>query len=162
MMTIFPQITQDGLSKACFITLSFLSTSPVAFTVHFTADDWRDGIALGADHILQFDSVVTNIGNGYNSRTGIFTAPVAGVYAFFLTEMAPDNHGELHLAITKEDQVLDETWAPGSADPDDQGSSSLVTTLLAAGDQVWVSHLHGDAVRGSYWTIFTGFLLQAQ
>ncbi|XP_062618119.1 complement C1q-like protein 2 [Saccostrea cucullata] len=33
-------------------------------------------------HILVFDNVVTNFGNGYNGVDGIFTAPKDGVYVF--------------------------------------------------------------------------------
>ena len=85
---------------------------PVAFTVHFSADDVGDGIALSSTNpVLQFDSVVTNIGDGYDPHTGIFTAPAAGTYAFFLTEMAPNSHGALNLDIMSRQQVLDETWS---------------------------------------------------
>lgn len=31
---------------------------------------------------LVFDVVIQNIGNGYNPRTGVYTAPTAGEYVF--------------------------------------------------------------------------------
>ncbi|XP_056015752.1 uncharacterized protein LOC125673559 [Ostrea edulis] len=37
---------------------------------------------LSKDHTIKFDSIVTNIGNHYNSHTGTFTAPQHGVYVF--------------------------------------------------------------------------------
>ena len=118
------------------------------------------GVALGQHSTLQFDAVVTNIGQGYDPATGLFTAPVSGVYSFFLSAMSPNSHEDLMLAIVKEGNVLDLTYGEGSTDVNDQGSS-LVTTHLATGQQVWVRQNGGDSVRGSYWTVFTGYLLQA-
>jgi hypothetical protein len=61
----------------------------VAFTVTFSHDDSDDGIPLGPHQTLKFDRVVTNAGNGYDPTTGLFTAPVAGYYAFYLFIMEP-------------------------------------------------------------------------
>ena len=133
----------------------------VAFTAVFSTDEGDDGISLGTHSILQFDRAVTNIGNGYNPQTGIFTAPLTGAYAFSLIVMVPHIHGPLGLDIVKQGVVLDKAWAPNTDDPDDQGST-LVTTHLNAGEQVWVRQYSGDAVRGGYWTVFTGYLLQAE
>ena len=37
---------------------------------------------------MVFNSVLSNIGNGYNETTGIFTAPYDGTYAFTAMTMA--------------------------------------------------------------------------
>lgn len=39
----------------------------------------------GTHHTIIYDNKVTNIGNEYNILSGIFTAPVDGVYVFSLT-----------------------------------------------------------------------------
>ena len=139
----------------CFLT--------VAFTARFSGDTGGSahGVSLGDKTILRLDKVVTNIGNGYNPKTGVFTAPIAGTYSFFLTAMGTNAHGNMELAIDKQGTVLALVWVEGTNDPYDKGSSQ-VTTHLATGDQVWVRHYAGDqVVRGSWWTVFTGYLLQA-
>ena len=39
----------------------------------------------GPHHTLMFVSMETNVENGYNNNTGIFTAPEPGVYLIFYT-----------------------------------------------------------------------------
>nr|KAG5686621.1 hypothetical protein BaRGS_006295 [Batillaria attramentaria] len=127
----------------------------LAFSVRFT----QDGITLGHHSTLKFDNVITNIGNGYNPQTGIFTAPVAGVYVFFLNMMSVNNHGHLHLAFDKHGTVLGYAFADGS-DVYDQGATE-VTTRLDAGEKLWIRQEYGDAVRGVRYTAFSGVLVQA-
>lgn len=127
----------------------------VAVTVRFTSDDIDYGATTGTNQTLKFDHVITNIGEGYDFLTGIFTAPFAGVYVFYLTAMSTNAIGEIVLAIEKNDTVLGMVFATGSSD---QGSN-LLTTELDTGECVWVRQQYGDAVRGETWTAFTGFLI---
>ena len=48
--------------------------SPVAFTAVLTHNE-----QLGPLQTLEYDKVITNIGNAYDSRHGHFTAPVKGI-----------------------------------------------------------------------------------
>ena len=125
-------------------------------------DSTNDGVLLGHHQTVVFNQAITNIGNAYNTDSGIFTAPVAGSYAFFLSQMTPALHNSLFLVITKNgDVILDVVFSEGSSSENYDQGSSLVTTHLVVGDQVWVRQNSGDAVRGGNWTIFSGFLLQA-
>ena len=45
----------------------------------------KNEVNTGPHHTLIFDHIETNIGNGYNGNTGIFIAPLNGVYMFFYT-----------------------------------------------------------------------------
>ena len=146
------------MALTCTIAVPMLS---VVFTAMFSTDDSNNGIALSTRSTLQFDRAITNIGNGYNPHTGVFTAPLTGAYAFSLIVMVPRAHGPLRLSIMKQGATLDRVFAPDTDNPEDQGST-LVTTQLAAGEQVWVQQYRGNAVRGSYWTVFTGYLLKAE
>merc|ERR1711971_985753 len=40
---------------------------------------------LGQDQTIEFDKVVTNVGNAYDSRHGHFIAPISGYYHFSAT-----------------------------------------------------------------------------
>nr|KAG5690483.1 hypothetical protein BaRGS_033323 [Batillaria attramentaria] len=105
-----------------------------AFSVRFANDDSSHGIPLTAHSTLKFDKIIYNLGNGYDTRTGIFTAPVTGVYAFFLNAMSVNSHHALKLQIMKETTWLDIAYAEGGTDANDQGSTE-VTTHLKAGQQ---------------------------
>eukprot|EP00745_Piridium_sociabile_P000458 TRINITY_DN1029_c0_g1_i14.p1 TRINITY_DN1029_c0_g1~~TRINITY_DN1029_c0_g1_i14.p1 ORF type:complete len:223 (-),score=44.31 TRINITY_DN1029_c0_g1_i14:188-856(-) len=138
------------------------ATKTVAFTARIArTHNGISGMTLGDHQTVVFDNVVTNIGSGYNHTDGLFIAPVNGSYVFSLHQMNADVHNALVLAIVKNGAVLDLALAEGSGAAYDQGSS-MVTTQLTAGDHVWVRQDSGDGVRGSYWTIFSGFLLHAE
>ncbi|PVD34527.1 hypothetical protein C0Q70_05802 [Pomacea canaliculata] len=128
--------------------------------VRFSADNGQTGIPITSGQTLKFDNIITNLGNAYDARTGVFTAPIPGLYSFFLVVMSPDETSYLVLAIVKNGVQLDLVYGNGRSDPDDQGSTQ-VTMHLAAGEMVWVQQASGEGVRGSNWTVFTGYLLVA-
>ena len=134
-----------------------LHSLTVAFTVHFS----QPTINVGTHNVFLFDTIVTNIGGGYNAHTGLFTAPVTGVYIFSINLMGTNDHGELNVAVDKHGSTLAILYTEGNSDRYDQGSTE-VSTHLTAGEQVWVRHNQGDTyVAGTWWTVFTGYLLQA-
>nr|QBA18410.1 type 2 C1q domain-containing protein 4 isoform 3 [Littorina littorea] len=129
------------------------SSKAVGFTARFLNDDGA-GIPIGHRATLRFDDVVFNAGNGYDPHTGIFTAPVAGTYAFFFNLMAFVN-GKVE--ILKNGKYIDYVWANSN---NDQGASQLLVHLEDGG-KVWVRQLDIHSLRGGPYTIFTGYLLQA-
>ncbi|KAL8576340.1 hypothetical protein ACOMHN_048907 [Nucella lapillus] len=56
-------------------------TQSVTFTVAFSGLYISD---LKENQTLKFDEVLLNAGDGYSPRTGLFTAPTAGLYAFHI------------------------------------------------------------------------------
>ncbi|XP_070196809.1 complement C1q tumor necrosis factor-related protein 3-like [Littorina saxatilis] len=129
-------------------------SNPVAFTVRFAADP----VTIGINQTLKFDNFVTNIGGGYDTSTGIFTAPLAGLYAFYLDVMNANKDTELEVKLVKNGATVDVTLANGLLD---QGSY-LSPLHLNKGDKVWNAHYWGDThLRGGHWTVFSGFLIMA-
>ncbi|XP_069120449.1 cerebellin-1-like [Argopecten irradians] len=117
--------------------------------------------ALGDHQIIVFDTVVTNDGNGYDSRHGHFTAPVTGLYAFSVTVMCYGSESYLHVAIIKDSQQIGVAFANGN---NSDNGSKLVVVTLQEGQSVWVEHYYdpsGYKIQGSAYSSFSGFLIQA-
>nr|QBA18401.1 type 2 C1q domain-containing protein 12 [Littorina littorea] len=132
----------------------------VGFYADFGSKPYGDvNIATGAT--LKFNRVLTNAGNDYNRYTGIFTAPVSGLYSFHLHYMGGKNNGGTELAIRKGTTILATAYAAGNnKDAQDQGSCTAVAQLVR-GDQISVKFYYGiSEVWGSPLTSFSGFLVQ--
>ena len=107
-----------------------------------------------------FSSVISNIGNGYSSSTGKFTAPVNGTYSFTV-QLCVNN---AHDAIL--DLVLDGTTVTNFIyyDHDEfTTSSTTVPLFLKQGQKVWVTPIYscsGCLYENTYcWNRFSGNLV---
>lgn len=132
--------------------------------VGFTAGLSTDLVNLRPGEIIKFDVLGINFGNGYSALTGIFTAPVSGLYSFTLSFMSVNGYDHSYITIDKHGTVLGTAFADGRSDWD-QGSTQ-VTTHLTQGEQVVVRPQQGtSAIRGGWNDLhtssFSGFLVQA-
>ncbi|XP_069015015.1 complement C1q tumor necrosis factor-related protein 3-like [Embiotoca jacksoni] len=111
------------------------------------------------DRTLIFKRVFSNIGNGYNSNTGVFTAPVSGLYYFTFATYGYNTH-TVGAILTKNDVLQISTYDSPTADGSDSSSNAAVLQL-AAGDEVhvqlWENGRVFDNLNGH--TTFSGFLL---
>ena len=135
-----------------------------AFHVKFSGR-WDVPLDVGAHAILRFNSAVTNLGNAYNTETGLFTAPYGGVYLFMLDAThIPDHSSSSQLAIMKTGhQTLAFTYGKAQSLQSDSYTRDTVQAAvhLKAGEQVWVEHSYGASVfRQASFTTFTGVLVQ--
>ncbi|XP_052802717.1 uncharacterized protein LOC128232946 [Mya arenaria] len=115
-------------------------------------------------HINQkivFDDELLNLGGGYNSQTGEFTATMSGTYLFSTSVMCLEGQGaEMHAIIMKNGVEIGAAYANGMGGNKEQGSVT-VAMKLAVGDQVHVQVGRHDntGVWGDRLTSFTGVLV---
>ncbi|XP_022296813.2 complement C1q-like protein 3 [Crassostrea virginica] len=73
-----------------------MQSKSVGFSVNVKAKELK----LGAGKTVIYDEVLTNEGNGYDDRTGVFTCPLAGTYIFVVDALSPRGTW-LHLYLNK-------------------------------------------------------------
>lgn len=56
-----------------------------------------DGVPINS--VILYNATVFNVGNGYNSDTGVFTAPLAGIYHIKAEILLPNIAGEYRLYL---------------------------------------------------------------
>ena len=114
---------------------------------------------LASNEVAKFDKVWTNIGNGYDASSGVFTAPRGGVYQFSCSAMTLSGK-TLHLHLMKNDQRTVSLY-PGTGY--NMGTLSMVLELKK-GDRVYIKHpgsgnnsLYSES--GSNYSMFSGYFI---
>lgn len=130
------------------------STLPVAFYAH--ASDHQTG--LGTGQTIHYKTVITNAGNGFDSKIGIFKAPAAGYY-YFATTLVSGQGETVRSSIVHNSQDVAHVFA-GNEGTYGSGSNSVVL-YLNVNDDVWTrvsidtnAHVYADS-----WCTFSGFLI---
>uniref|UniRef100_A0A671VV81 Complement C1q-like protein 4 n=1 Tax=Sparus aurata TaxID=8175 RepID=A0A671VV81_SPAAU len=92
---------------------------------------------FNTDVTLAFNKVFTNIGDAYKSCTGIFTAPVTGVYYFTFFYHAGGKHASLLRLFKNSEMIVRSSDHQTGSDTADNGGNAVVLQLQQ-GDQVYV------------------------
>uniref|UniRef100_A0A087XD36 C1q domain-containing protein n=1 Tax=Poecilia formosa TaxID=48698 RepID=A0A087XD36_POEFO len=108
---------------------------------------------------LIFKHVVTNIGNAYNPNTGLFTAPVRGVYHFEFHIHGHGSNNPTSAELVKNRQQIFTAWTSQPAGG--QKASNGVSLLLEIGDVVFLRMRANSwiADTAGHHTTFSGHLL---
>nr|KAG5701222.1 hypothetical protein BaRGS_008598 [Batillaria attramentaria] len=130
--------------------------------VAFHAYESSHPISSTASGPIVLHNVFTNVGDGFDTQTGYFTAPMSGLYQFHANFMSNDFPQYVHAAIMV-DQLL---VAVGISDSrhsyfDDVGIAAVVH--VNAGQRVFLKNVdsRANSYYGGDYTSFSGFLLRA-
>ena len=109
-------------------------TSTVAFYAYMSKNE----VSIGPHHTLIFDHIETNIGNGYNGHTGVFIAPLNGVYMFFYTVFG-SHPSYMSIEITVKSVPRGVIYVDNRATPYDYtGSTGVAVFALNQGDDCFI------------------------
>lgn len=127
-------------------------TTPIAFTAWLEANLTTTSVTT-----LVAKKVITNIGGGYDNKTGVFTAPVSGTYAFMATAAPPIQDGKrLRVGIRHKNQNIAFMFAKNGF-----SCSCHAVARLAVGQKVYLETYKEEcAFKGDGPTSFSGMLLQ--
>lgn len=144
-------------------------STPVAFYAYF-ANDFKS-MPKGSTFI--FDTVETNIGNGYSKTTGTFTAPASGLYAFTWTfhvagryifkDRKRSQYGEINAALMQNGVTKSVIVADTEKQYDIGSSTGFVVLKTKAGDRFRIAVTEWDGQGDIYSnnkngrTTFSGF-----
>ena len=147
---------------------------PVQFYFSKTGDTWTQQILfrarepknqpLSKGDTIVFEEIVQSEGDGYDNKTGIFTAPVTGTY-LFTTQFCLRSPEELAVNIVANGKAI--TAASfGDGEWSYIGTSTDGVAFLSAGDEVKVRvtflssrrPIYKDSAE-RYWSYFSGVLL---
>jgi hypothetical protein len=109
------------------------SLTKVAFSVYLS-----EHVAPDTDldnFIIKFDGIILNEGSMYNKYTGIFTAPVSGIYHFYF-HLSAAIDGLLIPTLMKNGQRVVSTFLNPQRFTLNGSNSALV--FLNTGDSLWV------------------------
>lgn len=113
---------------------------------------------------IQFDDIVTNIGNAFNKATGKFTCPVDGTYVFS-TSIVCDKLDIMHVAVLKNGKPMFNSLCDNRSGNSWNQGGGMTILSLNSGDTVHLGVIWPNrAVKayGNGMTSFSGYLLHAR
>lgn len=110
-----------------------------------------------SNSVVKFDNIITNIGSGYNAKSGVFTAPREGTYTFAVNYVHSGKKEWLELDLMKNNSLV----VRGNAAFDPHTSGSILAILeLKKGDRISVLQPRASGtILGERYSMFSGHLI---
>ena len=113
-------------------------------------------INLAPSQIVRYNSVVTNDGNAYDASTGIFEAPINGVYGISAGVMSSTTY--IHLQLMLNGHELVRLWTHGSGQR--ELAAQTVYVHLKQHDRLWIQSIEtSNLYGGEKFNIFSAALI---
>lgn len=138
----------------CYTSISLSDDSPIPV---FFASLTKDTTLTYSTSILKFDDVRINVVNGYDSTTGVFTAPRNGIYQFNCLLRAKGSN-DVHFQLNKNDEL----YTSGYVSKGHYNSQTISSVIkLMKMDRVYIKHRKGvnETVSGDNSSTFSGIHL---
>ncbi|XP_053375911.1 complement C1q and tumor necrosis factor-related protein 9A-like isoform X2 [Mercenaria mercenaria] len=147
----------ENQRNALTVAKEEMAKPSVAFYAHHVTDLVLDV----SDEIIVFDTIITNEGSGYDTSTGIFTAPVEGLYQFTVHVCSKTGKYSV-IGLSLAGKVV---AAAVNYDKDSETCSSVGAVVrMNSGEQIWVKCTSGYSTYRLYqdnyrMNTFSGILL---
>uniref|UniRef100_A0A8C4E815 C1q domain-containing protein n=1 Tax=Dicentrarchus labrax TaxID=13489 RepID=A0A8C4E815_DICLA len=130
----------------------------VAFAVSLGGDGLQK--TTSGSKTLIYKDVLTNIGQAYNSETGVFTAPIRGVYYIRFTANSPTNFPMSAVLYKNDLQIQLIAHEQPSGEGSDTASNGAALQL-EQGDRLSLQLWHNTQIwdNSNHHSTFSGFLL---
>ena len=109
------------------------STSGAAYSAYVSTYETE----LSKDHIIRFDTIVTNIGSHYNRHSGMFTAPEQGVFVFSWN-LYCHSGGYIFSQLVVNSNVVGAMFTSGEGANGIRSTTEVVVVQVNAGDVLYV------------------------
>ncbi|XP_013406565.1 complement C1q-like protein 3 [Lingula anatina] len=112
--------------------------------------------------LVRFDTIITNTGNGYDSKTGIFTTATNGTYFFTFHAVTNSATNSATMQIVKNGILVIKGYGnSGHCNCAHATLSNSIILQLVAGDKVWVEATGGGIYGASNdpHATFSGYLI---
>jgi hypothetical protein len=134
----------------------YIKSTVPAFSV------WQNGMANpGAGTTVTYNSTILNVGGNMNLTTGLFTAPVTGIYHFTFSGFRNTGSGTTSIVFIVNGVAQSQRSYTDDASNNYSPLSLATTRNLVAGNTIGV-YVQSGALHGNATSEFTGFLVAAQ
>jgi len=128
-------------------------------SIHFTVQRISDLNLTNV--VIPFEYELLNVGNAMNLASGVFTAPVDGIYHFDFSGMKDaDSPAQIYVSLQVNSVTIGTAYASNLTNHHLALSGISASTRLKAGDEVRLYKTTGILNDNSHYTHFSGWLVE--